>query len=490
MYSDPVFSVLHLVPMQVGGIDRHVRDIVAAVGRTQAIWHVSDTLDVLELSGEPRFIPIEASLLARPEAAALANFLRDAKIGIVHAHNVDAATRARLGWLREHLHVPYLVTLHDVAFLNPRAFEGDGMPQPDESWIEAVRASIEGAAQVIAPSAFIRDLAAKAFPDAPLALIANGLATDAAARPALAPSADYLAQAPKHVVAVAGAIGPHKGSELIEALPALLEGSGIGVVVIGYTDRRLGAGWVVPGRLYVHGPYEEDELVSWLRGYQAGLALFPGGLPESFSYTLSQAWAAGVPALVAPVGALEERVVAHGGGWVLAGAFDAPSIAAKLRELFSPQGEAEVKRVKSSLQANDPSRIPTLPAMARDLDTLYARFAAPAADGTSVPDARALEALVAANLDGMAFRRELVKLSEELAELRAWSTQRERDNGAWIAKLQSDIDTLNAQLGHEVEERRRLGGEIVQLGIHKQAFDLLPEIVRKFLLKRILDARA
>jgi glycosyltransferase involved in cell wall biosynthesis len=490
MYSDPVSSVLHLAPMQVGGIDRHLRDIFATVGRRQVLWHVSATLDVLELAGEPRFVPISPALLAQPGAARLAAFLRDSGVGIVHLHSVDAATRERLAWLRERLHLPWIVTLHDVSFLNPRAFDGEGMPPPDAGWIDALRPAIEGAAQVIAPSAFIRDLAASAFPKANLAILANGLPADAAARPPLARPAEYALQAPKHVVAVVGAIGPHKGSDIVEALPALLEGSDIGIVVIGYTDRHLGTGWVVPGRLYVHGPYEEDEVVSWLRGYGAELALFPNRLPESFSYALSQAWAAGVPALVAPLGALQERINAHGGGWLLPGSFDAPAVAARLRDLFSPREAEELKRVKSALQQDNPSRIPTLAAMARDLDILYARFAVPATEGTSAPDARALEALVAANLDGMAFRRELVKLAEELAELRTHSAQRETDNGAWIAKLQGDIDAVNRALAREVEERRRVEGENVQLGIHKQAFDLLPGFVRKILLKRILDARS
>jgi glycosyltransferase involved in cell wall biosynthesis len=488
MYPEPAFSVLHLAPMQVGGIDRHVRDIVAAAGRRQAIWHVSATLDVLELSGEPRFIPLPPTLAAKPGAAALAAFFRDAAVGIVHAHSLDAATRERLAWLRDTLRLPYLVTLHDVSFLDPLAFDRAGLPEADAKWVAELRPVVAGAAQVIAPSEFIRALAARAFPEARLAVVPNGLAPEAAQRPALAPRAEFTARAPKHVVAVAGAIGPHKGSELVESLPALLEGSDIGIVVIGYTDRRLGAGWVVPGRLYVHGPYEEDELVSWLRGYRAEIALFPNQVPESFSYSLSQAWAAGVPALVAPLGALAERVTAHGGGWLLASGFDAPVVAARLRELFSPGGEAEVKRVKSALQPDDPSRIPTLAAMARDLDILYARFAAPAAEGKAAPDARALEALVAANLDGMAFRRELVKLAEEVAELRAHVAQREKDNGEWIAKLQGDVEGLNRELAREVEERRRLGEENAQFLASKRAFELLPEFVRSFLLKRVRDA--
>ena len=50
--------------------------------------------------------------------------------------------------------------------------------------------------------------------------------------------------------------------------------------------------------------------------------------------------------------------------------------------------------------------------------------------------------------------------------------------------------SVQAEVAREVEARRALGQEIVQLRIHKDAFDLLPEVVRKLLLKKILDARS
>ena len=187
MYPERAFSVLHLAPMQVGGIDRHVRDIVASVECQQAIWHVSPTLDVLELAGAPRFIPIAASLTQSPGATALAEFLRASRVGIVHVHSLDAATRGRLAWLRAEFRLPYLVTLHDVSFLDPQAFDRAGVPAADAAWVAELRPVIEGAAQVIAPSAFIRDLAAGAFPEARLAVIPNGLGAEARARPPLPP---------------------------------------------------------------------------------------------------------------------------------------------------------------------------------------------------------------------------------------------------------------------------------------------------------------
>jgi len=65
----------------------------------------------------------------------------------------------------------------------------------------------------------------------------------------------------------------------------------------------------------------------------------------------------------------------------------------------------------------------------------------------------------------------------------------ERQSREWMAKLERDIEALKAELAGEVAQRRDLGQQIVQLQIHKDAFDLLPEIVRKLLLKKILDAR-
>jgi len=47
------------------------------------------------------------------------------------------------------------------------------------------------------------------------------------------------------------------------------------------------------------------------------LVAYPSAGPETFSFTLSEAWAAGRPAIVPPIGALAERVAAIGGGWVL-----------------------------------------------------------------------------------------------------------------------------------------------------------------------------
>jgi hypothetical protein len=41
-------AVLHVMSPLGGGVDRYVRDIVAAVPRPQVLWHVADGAEVME----------------------------------------------------------------------------------------------------------------------------------------------------------------------------------------------------------------------------------------------------------------------------------------------------------------------------------------------------------------------------------------------------------------------------------------------------------
>lgn len=168
----------------------------------------------------------------------------------------------------------------------------------------------------------------------------------------------------------------------------------------------------------------------------------------------------------------------------------------KLRHIFAHTGAFGLAEVRSALSRPDPARIPTLEIMARSLDAFYRRFAIDPAQPQAA-DAGALQRLLAANIDGSVFRQELVRLADEFAQLKAAldgergrTEQFEAESREWMAKLQGDVDALKAELELEVAVRRSLGQANVQLQIHKDAFDLMPEFVRKLLLKKILDARS
>ncbi len=482
MLDDDAPAVLHVTAAAGGGADRYIRTLAACTRRRHHLLHVGPGVDVLEDIAATHFVPLHETHV--DGASALARWSRAAGIGIVHVHSVDERCRARLGALERSTALPYLATLHDLLFVNPRAFETDAMGVPDVHWITEVGPILERAATVVAPSAFIRDAAQRWVPRARFTLIAPGIPNpenigDVSGARVPAPSQVFTDQAPAHVVAIVGAIGPHKGSGLLAALAQSLEGTDIGLVVIGYTDTRLARGWVVPKRLYVHGPYVDDALTGWLAAYRAEAVLFPNRLPESFSYTLSEAWAAGLPVIVPDEGALGERVARHGGGWHLPSGFAAGDAAALLARLFGPEGTAERARVKSQIAPGDPERVPTLQTMARELDRLYVRYAVLPPDAADpATAAEALAPLLAVNLDGFVFRKELVRFEAALDELNA----RFAESQQWNDKLEGDIATLNAEI-------ERLGAANRALAEDKAAFDLLPRPLRGLLWRKAQRGR-
>lgn len=470
-------GVLHITSLPGGGVDRHVRDIASATARRHLVWHTADTADLIEVIDRAEYLPLDREALEH-DAAILAGWLREENVGIVHAHSLNRAVRKRASWAAQALGVRTIVTLHDILFLRREAFEPGAPRSADPAWLGETAPFLRAAGAVVAPSEYIASLARANIAGLEVAVVPNGIGS-APAR-SLEARPEFSARRPQHAVAVVGAIGPHKGSDLLMQLDPLLAGSGIAIVVIGYLDRQVFHGWFGE-HLYVHGAYNDVDLGGLLRAYGIELALFPNTVPESFSYTLSEVWRAGVPVLVSPEGALAERVSRHGGGWVLPERFDATAIDARLRGIFSQEGRTELGRVKSQLAQSDHERVPTLDAMALPLDAIYRHYGISPGplDMRSAP----VQQLLAKNLDGALFRPELVKIVNELMALNA-------EARPWIRKLEADIASLQAELTAEVEQRRALGQENAQLRIHKAAFDLLPGPIRKWLLKRVIDARS
>ena len=475
-----------------------MRDIARSAPGRHVVWHTSDGADVIEVPDRGEFLPLDGASIER-EPALLAEWLRARGVGLVHAHSVGRAARRRAAWAAQALGVATLVTLHDILFLRREGFEPGAAPGADASWLALTAPFLRQAAAVVAPSNFIAELARRNIAGLEVSVVANGSPRRQDQDRVLAPRKQFTARRPRRVAAVLGAIGPHKGSALLEALARALQGSDIAIVIVGYLDMQVVPGWRGE-HLFVHGAYDDDDVGALLRGYRAEIALFANRVPESFSYALSDVWEAGLPALVAPEGALAERVQAHGGGWLLPAHFSAHDVAVELRRLLSSAGEAGLARVKSRLALPDPDRVPSLESMTRSLDALYARFGIAPAKGVDM-DSAGVRDLIAKNLDGSLFRQELVRLADEMAQMKAaleatleferrQAREYKDESGRWIEKLQADVASVQADIAREVEARRALAQEIVQLRIHKDAFDLLPEMVRKVLLKKILNARS
>jgi len=484
-------AILHVTSLLGGGVDRHVRDLARGVARPHLVWHAGDGADVIEDVRAKRYFPLAAGAVGD----GLASWLRGRRVGLVHLHQLTRAPRERAAWACRALGVPRITTLHDILFLRPDAFAARDPLEPDCAWLAATSRVLADSAAVLAPSRWLADLATARIPGLRVDVVPNGSAVSDTVSDTASAREDFTRARPARVVALLGAIGPHKGCDLLDDVAKLLEGSDIALVVIGYLEDRFHPGWQVPGRLFVHGAYAEADAGALLRAYGACLVLMPNRAPESFSYALSDAWAAGVPVLAAPSGALAERIGAHGGGWLLPEGFDAAAVAREVRALAGGGREADRARVQSQLACRDPARIPTLDDMTRTLDAFYARFGIDPAEPARADEA-ALQSLLATSLDGALFRPELVRLADELAQtLAALEAERKRardfeaEARGWIAKLEADVRAVQEELRQSAQAREELAREADLLRLSKEALDRLPSPVRRLLLKLAFDAR-
>jgi glycosyltransferase involved in cell wall biosynthesis len=118
-------------------------------------------------------------------------------------------------------------------------------------------------------------------------------------------------------VAVIGGIGVHKGYDVLLACArdAAQRGLELRFVLVGHShdDGRL----FDTGRVFVTGPYREQDGEALLRAQDADIAWLPSIWPETWGFTLGLAWRAGLQVAAFDIGAMAERIRATGRGWVL-----------------------------------------------------------------------------------------------------------------------------------------------------------------------------
>jgi glycosyltransferase involved in cell wall biosynthesis len=412
------------------------------------LLHIGDSQWVFEIPARAEFLALDS--------AAVADIAHAGGLGrprAVHAHSTVTAVRHAAEMLRVTTGAPLVVTLHDVWFA-----QGDVDAFEREHRLRFVRS----AQARLAPSAFIVEVARQALGEgAPSCWIDNG--ADPWPDTPLPVDVPSAPDDGVFAVAVVGAIGEPKGLtaliQVAEALPPRLR-----VVVLGYTERMLTSGWLVPGRLWVHGVFEPAQLPALVARYGARLAFFPPGVPESYSYALSDAWYAALPVLVPDHGALGERVRRHGGGDVYPLGLDLGALSRRV--------EAAVDHASPEQAAHAVRTLTTRRGMIDAMNDVYERL--PGAEGVRAADESALRRTAQTHLDTHFFRPELLKLQRELRlaidEIqRLEPLARERDvEFERAAALQARLDELNWRLS---EQARQLDEQTRQLDEQKRQRD-------------------
>ncbi|MBT2763310.1 glycosyltransferase [Paenibacillus sp. ISL-20] len=143
-----------------------------------------------------------------------------------------------------------------------------------------------------------------------------------------------------------GGLSPNKGSDLIYRLITKFPKKSIKWHLIGgLGDQRLNL--INQENVIKHGEYKREELSGILDELELDLICLLSPWPETFSYTLSEAWAHNIPVLVTPMGALKERVIEVGGGWI-ADSMELDGIISKLNQIVENHNE-EFMEVKTRI---------------------------------------------------------------------------------------------------------------------------------------------
>lgn len=338
-------AVVFITHKWMGGIDTflaHHRRELKRAGIQSLLLRVHDRRYVTfeTWPGDGPFIPNLGEIDFSVEAAFIRNILLRLSPKYLHVNSfagLDWSTHREMLEMIQSSGIPYDYFGHDYApishsyhLLRPdNVFSGVPSIATRKLWArmrntsgsadacdpqerqDRYRNFLQGARSISVPSASTRDIYQAEFPELPILVVPHADHSPDTAPAVPPPLRDTT------VVAIIGAIGPHKGSDVLAALAAHAQNADlkIGYHLIGYSnqDSQLASlGVRITGRYH-----DEAVAFDYLDRIQPDLILIPSIWPETFCYTLSLALKKQIPTAVFDLGAQAERVRSHGRGHVL-----------------------------------------------------------------------------------------------------------------------------------------------------------------------------
>lgn len=142
-------------------------------------------------------------------------------------------------------------------------------------------------------------------------------------------------------ISVLGAIGIEKGSKILYEIIREIRKHQlpIKVTVIGYTDLH-GEKYLSSDKMFeVTGKYNNEDVSSLLAVHRTNLVMIPSIVPETYSYTVSEAMYSGYKVVAFNLGAPADRISSTGMGW-LVDSISSQSMLCKVKEIMGDVGFA------------------------------------------------------------------------------------------------------------------------------------------------------
>jgi GT2 family glycosyltransferase/glycosyltransferase involved in cell wall biosynthesis len=238
-------------------------------------------------------------------------------------------------------------------------------------------------------------------------------------------------------ILVAGNIDFHKGSGFIRQLKELDSEERLEFHFLGKTDETLRDIGLH------HGAYKRDDFEKLARDIQPSFAAIFSISGETFSHTLTEAWAVGLPVLGSKLGAVGERIAKHGGGWIVDTADPAGTLE-QIRAIANGNGVYQ-----EALGAVEKIEFQTVEGMADAYRALYEHVLARRTTG-----APGVGCLVPPGDRGSTFMRVNLplaheKMQERLLAVRLPAVDAHNSLGKWIDRLGLRTVFLQREALHE-----------------------------------------
>jgi GT2 family glycosyltransferase len=501
-------ALLHVLHGWGGGVERFARDLAVADGGRQHLLLVARGHEHhrpygrrLQLHLGPDSPPVRTWTLANPVdttalrspevEAILATIIAEWGVGSVLVssligHALDVLGTGLPTAVCVHDNYPLWPLLHDARDPATQPYDRDALARgladagpgyvlagiDADQWFalrEAFVAALSTAnATLVAPSEFaLRRLCAIApeLAQRPRRVVPHGLAPLAPLPAAAAPRDPGQ---PLRVL-VPGRLEGGKGEQLLapmlDSLPA-----GVELLLLGTGN----CGVRFEGRpsVRVIREYARDDLPAWIAELSPDLALLPSTVPETFSYTLSEMLALRLPVLCASPGAPAERLLAGGGGWVVAA--DPAAVNDRLAHLAAHRDEiAAIAAMAAPVQS-------TLGAMAAGWREVLPDAAAPFRISPAAP---ALLAGLGAQAEAARMAMRAGQREDDLADARTELDRRAH----WAHELQRELDDAMRRDTERTHELARMAD--AQARLRQESQDELAH-VRDGLERQLADARA
>lgn len=336
-------AILFITHNRGGGTEQHVRDMIDALeaAGTPCLVARPNPENAWQICvGIPRLpdLPNPAIFDFAGEPGRFAELLASLRVAHVHFHHAAGLIDKALDYIRlavAEARIGYDVTIHDYMPVCPRIHlvdhTGSYCREPDLpscqacisrhgsdfgkpvvwEWRSRYERFFRDARRIYVPAQDVARRMRRYFPHLAFHLRPHALPPEFAARAAATvrrPSVRPADDGARRTVAVLGAIGPNKGSTVLLDCARYAEATDrpLDFAIIGYTDRD--DEFSQCRNVTIHGPYENEDLLRIIAEIGPDLIFLPSTWPETFSYTLSAAFAAGVTPVAFDFGAMAERI--------------------------------------------------------------------------------------------------------------------------------------------------------------------------------------